>query len=231
VLARADRDNINIRGALWHAITDAVSSAGVLVSGAVIAMTGFDRIDPLVSIAIAILVLWGSWRLMKSAVSVLLDTAPPGLDADRVAAALLELDGVTEVHDLHVWTLTPGNAALSAHVRIDGTLQHDEALALLAHIAKTQFNITHTTLQLTTDRSGIQIEPVGLLPVSDAIEWAREHLQASNPSLSPSVILAATGAAAVGLGPTEKISPVSLTVRAKALLAHNPEHDSDHDHA
>jgi len=139
--------DLNAKGAYLHMMADAAVSIGVVISGAVIMVTGWSILDPLVSIAIVVIILMGTWGLLKDSVNLALDAAPASVDVASVKAAFLALPGVSAVHDLHVWGLSTTETALTAH------LVHDrpDAGALLTEaqsLARTRFAIGHTTLQL-----------------------------------------------------------------------------------
>lgn len=139
--------DLNARGAWLHMMADAAVSIGVVIAGAVIMVSGWSIIDPLVSIVIVAVILWGTWGLLKDSVNLALDAAPRGVDVAAIRAAFLALPGVSAVHDLHVWGLSTTDTALTAH------LVHDRAdpAALLAEaqaMARVRFAIRHTTLQL-----------------------------------------------------------------------------------
>lgn len=141
--------DLNVRGAYLHMMADAAVSLGVVVVGAVMLFTGWSILDPLVSIAIVVLILIGTWGLLKDSVNLALDAAPRGVDVAAIRAGFLALPGVNAVHDLHVWGLSTTETALTAH------LVHDrpDADALLCEaqtLARTRFSIGHTTLQLET---------------------------------------------------------------------------------
>jgi cobalt-zinc-cadmium efflux system protein len=226
VLARADRAHLNIRAAMLHAITDALSSVAVLVAGAAIALAGATRADSIASLLIAALVIWGSWRLVRDSVDVLLDAAPAGVDGEDVAAAMLTHRAVTEVHDLHVWVLGPGNPALSAHVLVTAGTSIDAVIAELSETVRERFSISHTTLQVTADRGSEVLDTVDRLPVEDAVEWATEHIARTHPGMSRSVISAATGAAALDCTPGTKVSPITISLRALDMLGHSGRDES-----
>ena len=116
VLASGEREDINLEGVLRHSAADALSSIGVVVAGAVLLASGWNAIDPLVSLVIAALIAAGSWRLLKEPFDVLMEAAPAGIDVGEVGQAMAEEADVVEVHDLHVWSVTSGFPALSAHV-------------------------------------------------------------------------------------------------------------------
>jgi cobalt-zinc-cadmium efflux system protein len=145
---RDQHSDLNARGAYLHMMADAAVSVGVVIAGAVIMVTGWSVIDPLVSLAIVSVILIGTWGLLKDSVDLALDAAPRGVDVAAVHAAFLALPGVSAVHDLHVWGLSTTETALTAH------LVHDrpDGPALLAEAQKTArgFGVGHVTLQLET---------------------------------------------------------------------------------
>lgn len=144
------KENLNVKGAFWHAMGDAMSSVGVIGAGIVIMLTGRYWVDPLVSALVAVIILAGAWRLLKESVNVLLEAPPKHLKADAIAQELVRVPGVKEIHDLHVWSIGPGFHALSCHVWVD-----DQALSQGGHILddvrevlEEKYHITHSTLQL-----------------------------------------------------------------------------------
>ena len=146
VLASGEREDINLEGVLRHSAADALSSIGVVVAGAVILATGWDRIDPLVSLVIAALIAVGSWRLLKEPFDVLMESAPAGIDVGEVGHAMAEDDEVVEVHDLHIWSVTSGFPALAAHVVVRPGTDRDMARARMERLLRERFDIRHTTL-------------------------------------------------------------------------------------
>src|SRR5918996_415661 len=120
VLARGEREDLNLEGVLRHSAADALGSLGVIVSGGVILTTGWAPIDPLASLAIAALILASSVRLIAGPVNVLMEAAPEGMDAERIAREMTDVEHVRAVHDLHVWTVTAGFETLVAHVVVAG---------------------------------------------------------------------------------------------------------------
>src|SRR5262249_15619989 len=116
VLARGQREDVNLEGVLRHSAADALGSLGVLLAGAFVLAGGSAVVDPTVGLLIGALVLVSSWRLIKEPVDVLMEAAPAGVDVDGMGAAICEEEGVRSVHDLHVWTVTPGFGAIAAHV-------------------------------------------------------------------------------------------------------------------
>ena len=142
-----DRENINVRGALLHVVGDLLGSVAALISGVVITFTGWTPVDPLLAMLIAGLILVSSLRLLRESLHSLLDGVPFSLDLDQVRAALAGIDGVHEVYDLHIWQLSAGRVALSAHVRVDDVTEWPALARRLTQVADDQFGIGHVTLQ------------------------------------------------------------------------------------
>jgi cobalt-zinc-cadmium efflux system protein len=153
VLSRAS-GSLNVRGALWHLVGDTLSSVGVILAGLLMAVTGESRFDPLVSILIAGIILYGAVRVIREAIDILLESAPVGLDQDRVAAAITGLEGIVEVHDLHIWSITTGMPALAGHVVVPDAGCHrvDEILVRVQALLKERFQIEHSTIQVESER-------------------------------------------------------------------------------
>jgi len=142
---------LNRRGALLHVVGDLLGSVAAIVAGAVILLTGWDLADPLLSAGIGALILWGAWRLLRDALDVLLEAAPGGLDPAEVRRAMEAAPGVVGIHDLHVWTVSSGLVALSAHVEVavegPGDRPWADLLPRLATLLRERFGIAHVTLQ------------------------------------------------------------------------------------
>ena len=148
ILYRSGGQSLNVQGAMRHVFADALGSVGAIVAAAVIILTGWRYADPLISVAIGVLILGSSWKLLKDSTNILLEATPSDLDATKVGQKMASAEGVVEVHDLHIWTITSGFPALSAHVLVG---RHEDCHArrrdleeLLAH----EFAISHTTLQV-----------------------------------------------------------------------------------
>jgi cobalt-zinc-cadmium efflux system protein len=156
VLSGHDHDDLNTRAAFLHVLGDTLSSVGVIAAGVVILFTGWLWVDPLVSVLIGLIILAGSWRVLKQTVHILTEGAPEGVTASEVAQAMRQAPGVAEVHDLHVWTVSPGYPALSAHVVLaDQALsQTGPLMAELKEIIYHQFGIEHTTIQFECHNCG-----------------------------------------------------------------------------
>ncbi|CUR54850.1 putative cation efflux protein [metagenome] len=152
VLNRSDTGSLNLRGAATEVFADLVGSVFAVVAGLVIWWTGFQRADPIASLVIAVLILPRAWSLLRDSASILLETAPAGLDLEDVRAHLLEMSGVVDVHDLHAWTITSGMPSLSAHVTVtDEVLDRlgvGEILDRLSHCTAEHFDVRHATFQV-----------------------------------------------------------------------------------
>lgn len=148
VLAGGEREDLNLEGVLRHSAADALGSIGVVAAGAVVLATGWREADPLASLLIALLIVLGSWRLVREPLDVLMEAAPPGVDVPHVGDAMVHVRGVREVHDLHVWTLTAGFTALAAHVRAEPGEDVDEVRERVEVLLAERFGIEHTTLQM-----------------------------------------------------------------------------------
>jgi cobalt-zinc-cadmium efflux system protein len=162
VLSGGGREDLNLEGALRHSFADALGSLGVVIAGAFVLAGGSSIVDPIVGLVIAVLVLASSWRLIKEPIEVLMETAPEGIDVDAMGAAICTEDGVRSVHDLHVWTVTPGFGALSAHVVVAAGTDSDLTRRRLELLLHERFDIDHTTLQMEEE------VPAGLLKVERA---------------------------------------------------------------
>ncbi|MCC2641997.1 MAG: zitB [Nitrospira sp.] len=153
LLQHGAKDDLNIRSAFWHMLTDAWVSLGVVVSGGMILLTGWAVFDPLVSLLVVLAIGRGAWPLFKESLEVLLESTPPGVSPAHVAATIESIPGVKNVHDLHIWAVEPRLIMMTTHVQVDGD---DEALTsdLLQTIRNritTDFGIKHLTIQLETE--------------------------------------------------------------------------------
>lgn len=148
VLVGGDRENLNLEGVLRHTAADALGALGVIVAGLIVVTTGWDRADAIVSILIGVLILLGSWRLVREPFNVLMESAPEGIDVQSVGTAMCSVAGVREVHDLHVWTVTSGFPALAAHIRTDPSESTEEVRQRVEAVLHERFGLDHTTLQV-----------------------------------------------------------------------------------
>jgi cobalt-zinc-cadmium efflux system protein len=142
------KGDLNIRGAFLHMAADAGVSLGVVVAGLLIIVTGWQWLDPVISLAIALIILVGTWGLLRDSVNLALDAVPEGIDAGAVAAHLAALPGVTGVHDLHIWAMSTTETALTAHLVVPGGESGDALLARAGAGLHDHFGIEHATLQV-----------------------------------------------------------------------------------
>src|SRR5437870_653348 len=152
-LWRAAKDDLNVRSAYLHMLGDAVSAAGVVGAGIVIATTGASVADPAVSILIGILILWSSWGILREAVDVLLESVPKHIDMQTVERKIGGVTGVLAVHDLHVWTVGAGVVACSCHITVEeqSVRSGQNVLRAVAEELEHDFGITHTTIQVEAE--------------------------------------------------------------------------------
>jgi cobalt-zinc-cadmium efflux system protein len=151
-LARANRQSLNIEGSFQHLLIDLYAFVGTAIAAGVILLTGFNRADPIVSLLIAGLMIGSGYRLVKASARIFLEAAPHGLDPNVIGLALASYPGVVEVHDLHVWEVTSGFPALSAHVLVDN--DHNDCHGVrrsLTALLHDRFEIDHVTLQVDHD--------------------------------------------------------------------------------
>ena len=157
LLRRARTGSLNARGAYLEVLSDFAGSAAVIVAGVVIVLTGFGAADAIASIVIGVLIFPRTWRLLRDAVDVLLEATPKGLDMALVRSHILEAPGVTECHDLHVWTITSGMNVVSAHVIVEPDTQPAAVLDHLCQCLAGFFDIEHSTFQIeTADRRPLE---------------------------------------------------------------------------
>ncbi len=143
--------NLNVRAAFLHVLGDALSSVGVIAAAGVTWLTGATWLDPVISIAIGLLIAAGAVGLIRQAVHVLLEAVPEHIELQQVFGALKEIPGVHAVHDLHVWSLSHGLHALSAHVVCDDDADRDRVLVAARDLLRSRFGIGHSTLQLESE--------------------------------------------------------------------------------
>ncbi len=148
LFASGRKGDINLRGAFMHMASDALVSVGVVIAGAIILATGWTWLDPLVSVVIAALILWGTWGLLRDSLAMALDAVPTSIKLDEVRAFLEQQPGVLEVHDLHIWPMSTTETALTCHCLLPGGHPGDEFLVRLAHDLEARFGIGHATIQV-----------------------------------------------------------------------------------
>ncbi len=154
LLRGVSHENLNIKAAFWHIVGDTISSVGVITAGVIIAFTGWYVADPIIAVFIGGIILWGAVRLVRESADILLEAVPKHIQVDKVIEIIKNVSGVEDVHDIHVWTITSGIHAMSAHLIIE-----DQTVSRSAEIVETvnqnlakHFNITHTTLQLECEK-------------------------------------------------------------------------------
>ena len=150
LLSAGRNENLNVRGAWLHVASDTLGSIEAMVAGVLIWFFGWTLADPIASMLIGLLVIYSSWSLLKESTAVLMEGAPSHIDVDEVRAAMIETSGSYDVHDLHVWTITSGLVALSAHVVCDGVCSHEDLLTRLRKSLRERFGIHHITIQVET---------------------------------------------------------------------------------
>jgi cobalt-zinc-cadmium efflux system protein len=173
VLHGADRRSLNVEGAFQHVLTDLVAFIATAVAGLVILLTGWHRADGVASLFIAAVMLRAAWGLLRESGRIFLEAAPRGVDVEAIGRAMVGVSGVQEVHDLHVWEVTSGFPALSAHVLVGHADDCHEARAALERLLHDDFAIEHTTLQVEHEPALLQIEAAQRGRNSTAVETGR----------------------------------------------------------
>lgn len=151
LFASGRKGDLNIRGAFLHMAADAGVSAGVVAAGFVILRTGLTWIDPVVSLLIVAVIAIGTWGLLRDSVNMSLQAAPPGMDPDAIASFLRGREGVSQIHDLHVWPMSTTETALTVHLLVPAGYPGDAFTTAVAADLKEQFGIDHATIQIETD--------------------------------------------------------------------------------
>jgi cobalt-zinc-cadmium efflux system protein len=161
---KGDKD-INVRSAFLHLLGDAAASGGVILGGLVILFTGWHWVDPVLSVAIAVLIAVGAWDVVKKATRILMEGTPEQVNPAKVVSAILAMDGVEAVHDVHLWSMDVERNALSCHIVVDGQRTVGEMRPFLGEVSrllKEQFGIGHTTIQLECQQHGHAGDACGL---------------------------------------------------------------------
>ena len=141
------QEDLNVKSAYLHVIGDALASVGVVVAGGIIWFTGWSWVDPLMSVLIGILILFSSWRLLKSSLHILIEGVPEGMSSAEIADTLQKFDGVKDIHDLHIWSICSGHIALSAHAVLAENAEYGKTMSALKECLIHDFGIEHTTIQ------------------------------------------------------------------------------------
>ena len=153
LLMRGQKSDINVRGAFLHMVADTLVSVGVVISGIIITWTGWNVVDPIVSLIIAFIILLSTWSLLSSSLRLIVDGTPEGIEPDEIQQLLANEEHVNEVHHLHIWAISTTDNALTAHVVIDALEQMEEIKGRLKHLLK-ENGIGHSTLEFETPGSG-----------------------------------------------------------------------------
>jgi cobalt-zinc-cadmium efflux system protein len=150
-LRQGAQESLNVEGAYLEVLADTLGSLGVIGAAAVIQVTGWDWVDPVVGVAVGLFILPRTWRLGAQAVRILVQAAPPGTDLDALRAELAGIEGVVDVHDLHVWTLTSEMDVASAHLMVSVGTDSHSVLDQARHLLRETYDIEHATLQVEPD--------------------------------------------------------------------------------
>ncbi len=174
ILLRSGSDNLNVRGALLDTLSDALGSVGAIIAGVVMYATGWRQADAVASLVIAVLILIGSWRLLRETVDVLLEGTPARISIPELERSMLAVPGIATVHDIHVWTVTSGFVAMSGHAELDGTHDTHSVLDAATTMLSRQFGIAHITIQPETrlhasDCCEVVCEPERTRPVATTV--------------------------------------------------------------
>ena len=153
LFASGRKGDINIRGAFLHMAADAAVSAGVVVAGAIILLTGWDWVDPAMSLLICIVIVWGTWSLLNDSVRMSLAAVPPNVEPAEVRSYLGQLPGVAQLHHLHIWPMNTTETALTCHLVMPGGHPGDEFLMDAARELQHRFSIGHATIQIETSEA------------------------------------------------------------------------------
>ncbi len=148
LLHSASSENLNMRGAFLHIIGDALGSVGAIAAGILIWLFNWTIADPIISMAMCLLIVFSAWTLIRESVNILLEGTPSHIEIKDVVNAMHEIQGVRDVHDLHVWTISSNKYALSAHVRIDADAAYKKTLDALREKLHQRFNMDHVTIQI-----------------------------------------------------------------------------------
>lgn len=163
LLYRSQHENLNIRGAFLHVVGDTLGSVGAIAAGIAVVVWQWYLADPLVSVVVAVLVLYSSWQLVRESVDVLLEGTPRHLNISSILSDLGKVGGVLSVHDLHVWSITSGMPAMSCHIVIRSDQDSSTVLASLSRLMKDKYQIEHTTIQI--ERENWVVPMVGSKPL------------------------------------------------------------------
>ena len=145
---KGSESDLNIRGAFLHMAADTAISLGVALTGLVIMYTGWHWLDPAISLAIVMVIVFGTWSLLREAVKLALIAVPAHIDVNALETYLRQCDGVTDIHDLHIWGMSTTESALTVHLVMPAGFPGDMFMDMIAHTLKEQFSVQHCTLQI-----------------------------------------------------------------------------------
>jgi len=148
LLFGSDKDNLNMKGAIWHVVQTFVGSIIIIVAAVVIYFTGFYQIDPILGMLFGLVLFWASWGIIKEATAILLQTVPADLELTEVIAAVEKFEEVQDVHHTHAWALTTGKNIVSMHVLVADTSAHTGLLEKIHHRLKDEFSVYFSTIQI-----------------------------------------------------------------------------------
>ncbi|RUM66947.1 MAG: zinc ABC transporter [Sulfurimonas sp.] len=151
LLFGSDKDNLNMKGAIWHVIQTLVGSIIIIVAAIVIYFTGFYQIDPILGMLFGVVLFWASWSIIKEATRILLQTVPEDIDVADMVRKVEALAYVNDVHHMHVWALTTGKNIVSMHVRIDDMVHQPKVLKTIQELLKKNFSVYFSTIQVETE--------------------------------------------------------------------------------
>ncbi|XCS10666.1 cation diffusion facilitator family transporter [Aeribacillus pallidus] len=146
------KHNVNVRSAYLHVIGDALGSVGAIAAGFIMWLFGWYIADPIISILVALLILKGAWGVLKHSIHILMEGTPVTIDQNEVKKSLKSIEGVKDVHDLHIWTITSGLDSLSCHILIEDHQDSQKVLQAAIHMIEEKFKILHTTIQIETSQ-------------------------------------------------------------------------------
>lgn len=155
-LRKEQRSNLNVRSAFWHALGDALASVGVIIGGVIILLTGWFVVDPIISVLVGLIIILAAWRILKEGLRVLLEAAPPEIDVKKLVKTIGRVPRVRNVHDIHVWSISPELHAMSCHVLIDDLPTSEAAIIRqkIEDVLGQQYDIEHSTLQMECEQCG-----------------------------------------------------------------------------
>lgn len=145
------KGNINLRSAYLHMISDALGAVGAILAGFFMYQFGWYIADPIISVVVSLMILKGAWSVVRQSIHILMEGAPGKADIDKIAAALAVIEGVVNVHDVHVWTVTSGHEVFSCHMLVRKGISSSRVLAQAVPLMEKQFGIRHTTIQVAEE--------------------------------------------------------------------------------